>query len=274
MNGYEYEEYCANYLKKNGYTDITVTKGSGDHGVDIIACKNGKKYAIQCKYYSNPVSNAAVQQVYTGCVYYQCDIPMVITNNHFTAQAKEEASKVGVVLNDFIIPPTLSDSTDLSTSFSRRPSYSHPVQDNGYAFNILGFVITIFFSVLFLYFAVRPPHKTWKLLLFLIGISMIYGSRKYIRDFRKYHEGKYARALGKLVKKYFRKNGCFCKLNNTRCINDHIVEYYYICPIERQISHIIANQETLALFVGHPVSLAIKNTTGLVLRIDLDESIA
>ena len=59
MNGYEYEEYCANYLKKNGYTNITVTKGSGDHGVDIIACKNGKKYAIQCKYYSNPVSNAA-----------------------------------------------------------------------------------------------------------------------------------------------------------------------------------------------------------------------
>ncbi len=36
MNGYEFEEYAARYLKRNGYS-ITVTKASRDFGVDLIA---------------------------------------------------------------------------------------------------------------------------------------------------------------------------------------------------------------------------------------------
>lgn len=37
MNGYEFEEYAARYLKRNGYSKITVTKASRDFGVDLIA---------------------------------------------------------------------------------------------------------------------------------------------------------------------------------------------------------------------------------------------
>lgn len=39
MNGYEFEEYAAGYLKRNGYSKVTVTKASRDFGVDLIAKK-------------------------------------------------------------------------------------------------------------------------------------------------------------------------------------------------------------------------------------------
>lgn len=41
MNGYEFEEYAARYLKRNGYSKITVTKASRDFGVDLIAKNTG-----------------------------------------------------------------------------------------------------------------------------------------------------------------------------------------------------------------------------------------
>jgi hypothetical protein len=40
--GYDYEEYCCEYLKKQRYRHISQTPKSGDHGVDIIAVKHGK----------------------------------------------------------------------------------------------------------------------------------------------------------------------------------------------------------------------------------------
>ena len=49
MNGYEFEEYAARYLKRNGYSKITVTKASRDFGVDLIAKKHRTTYAVQCK---------------------------------------------------------------------------------------------------------------------------------------------------------------------------------------------------------------------------------
>lgn len=42
MDGHEYEYACAQYLKRNGFTKVQVTKASGDQGIDIIATK-GKK---------------------------------------------------------------------------------------------------------------------------------------------------------------------------------------------------------------------------------------
>lgn len=103
-NGLEYEQYCADYLNKHGYHDAKTTKASGDHGVDVIAFKRGKKYAVQCKYYSSPVGNKAIQEVYTGMALYDCDYGIVITNSTFTKQAKDEASKLGVKLMPMIEP--------------------------------------------------------------------------------------------------------------------------------------------------------------------------
>jgi hypothetical protein len=39
LEGHEFEYWCANLLRQNGFVDVEVTQGSGDQGVDIIARK-------------------------------------------------------------------------------------------------------------------------------------------------------------------------------------------------------------------------------------------
>lgn len=100
MGGHDFEYYCADILRENGFENVEVTKGSRDHGIDILAEKNDITYAIQCKCYSADINNAAVQQAYTGKGFYKKDIAVVLTNRYFTAQAKEEAAALGVKLWD------------------------------------------------------------------------------------------------------------------------------------------------------------------------------
>ena len=98
LDGYDYEKHCADWLSMNGYTDIEVTKKSGDQGIDIIAYKDGLKYGIQCKYYKGSVPNKAVQEAYSGSKYYNCNVAMVMTTGQFTKQAIELARALGVKL--------------------------------------------------------------------------------------------------------------------------------------------------------------------------------
>ena len=99
MDGIEFESICADILELNGYA-CKLTKGSGDHGADIIANKDGKTYAIQCKRYDSSVGNKAVQEAYTGKAFYNTDYAVVLTNSDFTKQAIEDANKIGVLLWD------------------------------------------------------------------------------------------------------------------------------------------------------------------------------
>ena len=100
MSGIEFEEYCANLLRKNGYEDVEVTCGSGDQGIDVLATKDFVKYGIQCKCYSSPVGNKAIQEAYAGKLFYGCHVAIVLTNNVFTPSAIDLADKTGVILWD------------------------------------------------------------------------------------------------------------------------------------------------------------------------------
>ena len=97
-SGFNYEYKCADALKKRGFINVEVTKRSGDQGIDVIAVKDDKQYGIQCKYYTNPVSNKAVQEAYSGAEFYGCDIAVVMTNSTFTKSARELADNIGVEL--------------------------------------------------------------------------------------------------------------------------------------------------------------------------------
>lgn len=104
MNGYEYEQACAAYLRKKGFRDVQVTQASRDQGADIIAVRKREKYAIQCKYYATPVGNKAVQEVYAAATFYGCDRAVVMTNNTFTRGAIELAESLGVELMPGVEP--------------------------------------------------------------------------------------------------------------------------------------------------------------------------
>lgn len=96
MDGYQYEKKCAKLLEKKGFTDVHVTQSSGDQGIDVVCYKNGEKYGVQCKYYEGTVGNKAVQEVYAGTSFYDCDKALVITNSILTNQAHMLASKLSV----------------------------------------------------------------------------------------------------------------------------------------------------------------------------------
>lgn len=104
MNGIQYERSCAKYLSSLGYKNITLTKASGDQGIDIIATKGSLKYGFQCKYYSGTVGNDAVQQAFSGIAYYKLDKAVVITNSDFSSSARKLAEEVDVLLWDHVEP--------------------------------------------------------------------------------------------------------------------------------------------------------------------------
>ncbi|MFJ8246944.1 restriction endonuclease [Peribacillus asahii] len=99
MTGVEFEYFLVELLQNIGYR-AEVTKTSGDQGVDIIAKKQGKIYAIQAKRYTGSVGNKAVQEVVSGKEFYGADISWVITNSSFTPSAVNLASKTNTLLWD------------------------------------------------------------------------------------------------------------------------------------------------------------------------------
>lgn len=98
MSGIEFERFVADLLRHNDFTNVYTTQASGDNGVDIIAKKDKLKYAIQCKRYSSNIGNHAVQEVFSGKVFYGADVAVVVTTSDFTRQAVVAASKLDVKL--------------------------------------------------------------------------------------------------------------------------------------------------------------------------------
>ena len=100
LEGHDFEYYCAELLRRDGFLNVEVTKGSGDYGVDILAEKDGITYAIQCKRYSKPVGVKAVQEAYAGRDMYDRMVGVVMTNQFFTTPAVEAAKKLKILLWD------------------------------------------------------------------------------------------------------------------------------------------------------------------------------
>jgi len=97
LDPYQFEKLCSDILSKAGWKSRT-TKGSGDQGVDVIAEKCNVKLAIQCKLYSNDVTNKAVQEVFAGSRFYQCNAAIVVTNSDFSVSARQLANSTNVYL--------------------------------------------------------------------------------------------------------------------------------------------------------------------------------
>lgn len=97
MDGTTFEHFCADLLRVNGWTDVRVTPGSGDHGIDITAEKDDIKWGFQCKRWNGTkVDAVAVGQTYKGKAIYKCDIVVIITTSALTAQAESEAKQLDI----------------------------------------------------------------------------------------------------------------------------------------------------------------------------------
>ena len=94
---YEYESLVANKLCELGWKAYA-TSGSGDQGADVIAERHGRRYVIQCKLYSKPVGNKAVQEVTSARCYYEAFGAVVVTNNDYTKSARQLAESQNTFL--------------------------------------------------------------------------------------------------------------------------------------------------------------------------------
>lgn len=112
MEGREFEKFCADLLKRRGFQEVVVTKGSGDFGIDILAERDGISYGIQCKNYQSPIGVKAVQEVYAGKDYYDCMVGVVMSNQYFTGPAVEAAKKLKIVLWDRGYMEEMMEETD------------------------------------------------------------------------------------------------------------------------------------------------------------------
>ena len=99
VDGIEFEHWCAEKLRMQGW-DVSVSQASGDQGVDVLAKREGYAVAVQCKRYSKPIGNTAVQEVFAGARNLDVPLACVIGTGGFTKSAKEIASSTGVVLMD------------------------------------------------------------------------------------------------------------------------------------------------------------------------------
>ena len=98
MDGHDFEYYTAEMLKYDGFKSVEVTRGSGDYGVDVIAYKDGHKWAFQCKRYSKNLGLKPIQEVYAGAKRYGADKAVVFTNVYFTPNAQSLANTLHVEL--------------------------------------------------------------------------------------------------------------------------------------------------------------------------------
>ena len=86
----EFEGWVELQLSSFGWV-AKATQATSDQGVDILAEKDGLTLAIQCKRYSKPVGNKAVQEITAGIQHYMADCGVVIATAAYTKSAKQLA---------------------------------------------------------------------------------------------------------------------------------------------------------------------------------------
>ena len=106
LDPFEYERYCARQLERAGWT-ARVTKAAGDQGADVVAEKDGRRLVVQCKLYSKPVGNKAVQEAFAAKGFEQADGAAVVTNAGYTPAARRLAASNRVLLLHHDDLPTL-----------------------------------------------------------------------------------------------------------------------------------------------------------------------
>lgn len=99
MTGIEFENFLLEHFKALGCKAVT-TKASNDYGADLIIEYKRRRISIQAKRYQGTIGVKAVQEVIGSMAYYKTDCGLVITNSHYSRNAKELAEANHVILWD------------------------------------------------------------------------------------------------------------------------------------------------------------------------------
>lgn len=103
MSNDDFEYFIAALFSEMGYETKVVPLP--DYGVDVIAKKSGRVYAIQCKKFNerNPVSNKYIQQLLGALDYYKAQEAIFVTTSSYTKNAIKQTKNSQIELWDKII---------------------------------------------------------------------------------------------------------------------------------------------------------------------------
>lgn len=77
MTEFEYQDACVEYLKKHDFVRVELTPRYVDENVDIIAEKDGERYAIKCFCNSDDINRSSLSNLLTAKKYYRCKIACI-----------------------------------------------------------------------------------------------------------------------------------------------------------------------------------------------------
>ncbi len=92
QKGIQFEHECFEWLKKQGFENLELTKINSDYGADIVGFYGGNKYVIECKNHSHKQGVRPIQSVVYSKAYYQATRAVVMSKTEFTNNAKKLAS--------------------------------------------------------------------------------------------------------------------------------------------------------------------------------------
>lgn len=86
LSGVKFEIETAKVFRSRGYI-ATLTKSSGDEGIDIILNYQGEVIAIQCKHYAKAVGQPVVREFWGSLMHLGADRGIFVATNGFTRPA-------------------------------------------------------------------------------------------------------------------------------------------------------------------------------------------
>lgn len=109
--GFEYEHDTYSVLKAKGL-NVEKTQDIADFGVDMVIYNDdGTKIAVQAKKQNHPAGVEAMQEVYAGGRFYDCEHFAVISHSGFSTPAIKMARKLGIYCceGEFDYPKDIGD---------------------------------------------------------------------------------------------------------------------------------------------------------------------
>lgn len=93
----EDEARCASALRNSGW-DVQPSNDSRGPGVDLIATKDARKVALQCKRFSSPVSDSVIHEVVRGAARHGANASAIVSGAGYTAEARALANSTMTLL--------------------------------------------------------------------------------------------------------------------------------------------------------------------------------
>lgn len=116
-----FERDVARLFLANGYDDVRIVGGTGDHGADILAVRNSELWVTQCKHTTNSMApRAAIDEVVEAGRYYGASHLLVATSRPASEGLLQERAR----LERLGLKVKLFDPRALLELMARTPEYS------------------------------------------------------------------------------------------------------------------------------------------------------